>query len=666
MTERYDVVIIGGGMAALSLVRLLQRELPQVSTLTLDKARTIGRKVGESTVEIAGHFVHARLGLGDELCHTQLPKHGIRYWFDSARKDLSYDEASEDGPASTSWWHTFQLERDTLESSLLRLNTEAGAPHLQGAKVLSVSSGEAGHTVTYEYEGQTHTATGRWLVDASGPGSLRGREIGLLSQEARLPHGSAWGWFKGARTPEQLQDPAVGKRRFCFGRRTLATNSHMHEGYWVWMIPLASGLLSLGVVYDKSVVEDPPKTEAEFVAFLRQHRMLGDAIEGAELVEFGRMDNFSRKPTHYLGADKTAFVGTAAGFVDPLYSSGLDFIGLQCEYLVELLRREQAGEPLDPRRLAAYNGFLEQYFEQTVRFFSRLYKTFVSQELVLPRYRRDVHLYWNLYTWPYFSGQYLDPAFLEQHAVLAREAMRRSEWFARVFESAYEQLKAEGQLHRMNAGRYTFNQLGYRIVPWIRFERQMGHAVDAERRRRFLLEIDPVTLLQLFDVLWDGERSPLRGLLYAALHGETLDRMIALAEGRPIDAAYWEDAFALISQALRERLAAAGIDAPDLTLSPVTWRDAQQRIQEAAGEQAEAARELFLALPALDNLADLPPLAREELQPPIEWGSLEHTPWDLSGCKPTTVYEFLGERWWEKPVGSLPKAAWTAFLGGGM
>ena len=136
--QRYDVVIIGGGMAALSLVRLLQRELPQTSTLTLDKAKQIGRKVGESTVEIAGHFVHARLGLGDELKTSQLPKHGIRYWFDSPEKDLTYDQASEDGPASTSWWHTFQLERDTFEATLLRLNTAAGAPHLQGARVVNV------------------------------------------------------------------------------------------------------------------------------------------------------------------------------------------------------------------------------------------------------------------------------------------------------------------------------------------------------------------------------------------------------------------------------------------------------------------------------------------------------------------------------------------------
>ena len=288
----------------------------------------------------------------------------------------------------------------------------------------------------------------------------------------------------------------------------------MGEGYWVWMIPLASGLLRLGVVYDKSVVTDPPKTEAEFVAFLREHRMLRDALDGAELVDYGRMENFARKPTHYLGADRTAWIGTAAGFVDPLYSSGLDFIALQCEYLLELLRREQQGEPLDPQRLHAYNDFLEQYFEQTVRFFARLYKTFVSQELVLPRYRRDVHIYWNLYTWPYFSGQFLDPAFLEQHTAVAHEAMRRSEFFARVFEHAYDRLKASDALHRKNAGRYTFNQLGYRIVPWIRFERHMGHPVPAERRQTLLREIDPLTLLELLDVMFDGERSPLRGLLY--------------------------------------------------------------------------------------------------------------------------------------------------------
>jgi flavin-dependent dehydrogenase len=654
----YDVVILGGGLAALSLVRLLQRELPQVRALVVDKAKGPTRKVGESTVEIAGHFVHARLGLGDQLRTSQLPKHGIRYWFDSADHDLPYSQASEDGPASTSWWHTFQLERDTLESTLLELNAAAGGTHLLGARVSATATGDDGlHTVDFEHEGESRQVRARWLVDATGPGSVRGRQIGLLKKETRIPHGSAWGWFKGGRTPEELIGE-TGKRRFCFGRRLLATNSHMFEGYWVWMIPLASGLLSLGVVYDSTCVADPPKTQDELLTFLRQHRMLRDALEGAELVDFGRMENFAQKPSHYVGADRTAWIGTAAGFVDPLYSSGLDFIALQCEYLVDLLRRDAEGEAPDPRRLAAYNGFLEQYFEQTVRFFSGLYKTFVSQELVLPRYRRDVHIYWNLYTWPYFSRQFLELEFLEQHGAVVEAAMQRSEFFARLFSHTYERLKAEGNLYRANKNRYTFNQLGYRIVPWIRFERQMGHQVAAERRRTFLLEIDALTVLELLDVMFVGDRSPLRGLLYEALHGETLDRLIALADEHDFDDAYWTQAFEVISSALRARLAAHGVEAPELALTPETWRRSLALVMEAAGEQRDAAKAAYVALPSLDDLRDLPPMKACELQDPIDWGQLEHTPWPLGKVSPQTVYEFLGEEWWNKPVGELPAAAW--------
>ncbi|MCA8924649.1 MAG: tryptophan 7-halogenase [Planctomycetes bacterium] len=652
-----DVVVLGGGLASLCLGRLAQRELPEVKVLCLDKATEPKRKVGESTVEVAGHFLHTRLGLGDVLVHTQLPKHGIRYWFNDEGNQLDFCEASEDGPASTSWWHTFQLERDQLERDLLRLNREQGIAHLTGARVTEVLPATDGglHRVRYTHDGADHEVSARWLVDGSGPGSLLGRQVGLLTRDDRLPHGSCWGWFKGGRSPQELLDEQTAKRRFCFGKRLLSTNSFMGEGYWVWCIPQASGLLSVGLVYDKSVVPTPPSNEAEFKAFLAEHRMLSQLLEGAELVEFGRLDNYARKPRTYLRQDRLAWIGMAAGFVDPLYSSGLDFIAFQCEYLVDLWRRERAGEGLEPARLQAYNGFLEGYYEQAVRYFSGLYRTFASAELALPRYRRDVHIYWSMYTWPFFSRQFLDPEFLAGHAALAERIRARTAFFSRVFSQVYDDLKARGAHLRRNRGRYTFNQLGWRMIPFIRFERQMGHAVTPERLRALADEIDAVTLLFLLDVRFDGDRCALRGLLFDALKGAPLDELVAAESQLGVTEAWWAQVLGRLEREVNARLE---LDEP-VVIDAASLGQLRRALRDLADEpQRKRALEAYLAPPAMDDLDDLPPLEQTALQEPMDWGGVPHARWNLPDVSGQTIYGFLGDRWWNRPVHELPQTVW--------
>lgn len=654
-----DVVVLGGGLASLCLARLARRETPELTILCLDKADAPTRKVGESTVEVAGHFLHTRLGLGDVLVKTQLPKHGIRYWFNDEDNQLDFCEASEDGPASTSWWHTFQLERDQLERDLLRLNRESGVQHLTGARVTDVVPGEGGlHTVRYTHAGAEHEVRARWLVDGSGPGSLLGRRMGLLQKDERIPHGSCWAWFKGAHDPQSLLDEQTAKRRFCFGKRLLSTNSFMGEGWWVWCIPQASGLLSLGLVYDRNVLSDPPKTPEELQAFFAEHRMLSKILDGAELVEFGRMDHYARKPQTYLREDRLAWIGMAAGFVDPLYSSGLDFIAYQCEYLVDLWRRERAGEGLAPARLEAMNGFLEGYYEQAVRYFSGLYRTFASAELALPRYRRDVHIYWSMYTWPYFSRQFLDPEFLAGHAELAGRIRERTAFFSRLFNQVYDDLRARGEHRRLNRGRYTFNQLGWRMIPFIRFERQMGHPVSPERLRRLADEIDTVTLLFLLDVRFDGDRSSLRGLLFEALRGEPTDALIAAEAELGIGDAWWTRVFERLDAEVADRLQALGVDAR----VPVEAESLGELRRELRGiadpQQRKRALEAYLAPPPLDDLDDLPPLEQTALQEPMDWGGVPHAGWDLPDVSGMTIYGFLGDRWWNRPVHELPQTVW--------
>ena len=71
MQSQYDVIILGGGLAGLTLSLQLKGMDPAISILVLERreseALTAAHKVGESTVELGSHYLREVLGLKDYL-----------------------------------------------------------------------------------------------------------------------------------------------------------------------------------------------------------------------------------------------------------------------------------------------------------------------------------------------------------------------------------------------------------------------------------------------------------------------------------------------------------------------------------------------------------------------------------------------------------------------
>ena len=81
--EPYDAVILGGGLAGLTLARQLHLEAPHIRVLVVEKrkhpVREAAFKVGESSVEIGAHYLQVVLKLESHLRSGQLEKLGLRY-----------------------------------------------------------------------------------------------------------------------------------------------------------------------------------------------------------------------------------------------------------------------------------------------------------------------------------------------------------------------------------------------------------------------------------------------------------------------------------------------------------------------------------------------------------------------------------------------------------
>ena len=90
MKDQYDVVLMGGGLAALTLSLQLRKENPDISILVLEQrkgmAPSAAHKVGESTVELGTYYLREVLDLKDYLDQEQLPSSAPLWRTQSRRK----------------------------------------------------------------------------------------------------------------------------------------------------------------------------------------------------------------------------------------------------------------------------------------------------------------------------------------------------------------------------------------------------------------------------------------------------------------------------------------------------------------------------------------------------------------------------------------------------
>jgi len=452
-----DVAILGGGLAGNLLARQLRREAPSLSVALFEKTDAHRWKVGESTVEIASHYLAHKLGLSTYLFDAHLPKMGLRFFFDTPEKDAELTRMSEIGTDRAPPMPSFQLDRARLEADLREMNRADGAEVLIGWTAKDVELGKGGqeHRFTVRSdEGELRRYRARWVIDATGRESLLARKLDLRTPEPVHHCAAIWGRYTKVKDFDAVQDDAW-RRRTRHIPRTLSTNHFCYPGYWIWFIPLNRGVTSVGVVGHKDVFRPGMRKQEGFRAFLDEHRAVAGLMEGSEAHDLEGYTQLAYGVKQFFSEDRWGLVGDASAFADPFYSPGSDFISIECDFLTDLIKRDVAGDPELERRTRAYDGFMQFRWEATMLIYRDLYSTFGSYELLKAKFNFDFGCYLNLWFDPFARDLHLDLRFLESELRKKNEVLGALRGFARLFGRAEAHLRREGTYHRGNLGNYN-------------------------------------------------------------------------------------------------------------------------------------------------------------------------------------------------------------------
>jgi flavin-dependent dehydrogenase len=335
----YDVIIIGGGLCgSLSALEIKQHN-PQFKILIIEKSNTFHKKVGESSSDMTAIYFRRSPYL--KLAQKHLHKTGLRFWFHEKSEHNLQNFCEYSSPSYKSIANGFQfnraiLDQDLLDECLLQ-NIEVQRP----AEVIEIECRHLSNNITYLINNEKHHTNASWVIDCSGRNRTLTNKLRWLRTNHNHQTASIWAHFPRLEKMEKWDT----RKSKVLDQDTVAprynvTGHFMRHGLWWWHIPLNDQTTSLGVVYDKTIhLEKNPRTL--FKNLIERDPALEELTK--------HVDNKNIKLYHYphlaylpkqIYSPGQLAIGDSAGFIDPLFSPGIEMAIQQILWIAPIIGLE--------------------------------------------------------------------------------------------------------------------------------------------------------------------------------------------------------------------------------------------------------------------------------------------------------------------------------------
>jgi len=358
LNEAYDIAVVGSGFGG-SLLAMIAHQLGR-SVILLEKNKHPRFAIGESSTPLSNillenlatrydlpgvaplskwgswqkTYPHVACGLkrGFTFYHHVL---GEPYMSDpDHQRQLLVAASPHDRIADTHWY------RAEVDHLFVKEAQKLGVQYLDEVKLLSASESES--EIRLQGCRNNFSVRAQFVVDATGPRGFLHHALAL--QEAPLPGFPAtqalFSHFTGvARFAEQIPDHGSELPPYPVDD---AAVHHVFDGGWIWVLRFNNGITSAGVAATDELAGRLRLSEgpAAWQRLLDSLPALKKLFANSQATQpFVYMPRVSFRSNSVAGK-RWALLPSAAGFVDPLLSTGFPLTLLGVRRLAEIIERD--------------------------------------------------------------------------------------------------------------------------------------------------------------------------------------------------------------------------------------------------------------------------------------------------------------------------------------
>jgi tetracycline 7-halogenase / FADH2 O2-dependent halogenase len=369
----FDIAVVGSGFAG-SLMAMIALRLGR-SVVLIDKGRHPRMMIGESSTPLANLLLEELADRYDLPLVRPLAKWGswqqsypevacgLKRGFTFFPHDLHRPDGSppardrqllvaaspNNSVADTHWY------RADFDYLLLRQAQAMGAEYFDQTDLNALSFAADGVSLRGRRDGADLAISARFVIDASGPRGFLYRHLGLA--EDRLPGypgtQAIYSHFTGVARLSSLDFGATATSP-PFPVDDAAVH-HLFDGGWIWVLQFNNGITSAGIAAtdEKAAELNFGLGEQAWQRILAQIPALQEQFARAKAsVPFNQISRLSFLSSAIAG-DRWAMLPSAAGFVDPLLSTGFPLTLLGIARMAKILE-EHWDSDRRPRELATY------------------------------------------------------------------------------------------------------------------------------------------------------------------------------------------------------------------------------------------------------------------------------------------------------------------------